>query len=501
MKLKLLLSTSLFLVGTHLAKAQATYGTWVGANGATPFEYNVATGTLGATYASEATAKSSISTGVTNNFLAAPGSGSVKVFAAGSAGPGFTIDGSKLTFAASNLAGSPNKFALYGVANTSAVTSLFFKLSFNNTTTNSNTNLRTVVNIGFGKTTIGNVFENDAQMWNDALPGVFGGFRFQIGGVPNGGVRFDRSATNPTSPYGYTSADAPASPSNNSNTIFSKTDEMDIEIYCNNSNLPKNYTRGANNYTLPARTYNVFVRGILLETQIVNGTTISNLPASSEIGVNEKIDAVFIGGHNLQAGSSGNISISNIKFGWIPQNVLPVELSSFTGKKINKGAQLNWSTAAEKDNAYFEILRASEDGVFKEIDRVDGKGNSNENSSYQFVDNKPLNGTNYYKLKQVDLNGDSKEYGPVTVTFDLVASKLAAFVNADNNLLLTYNAIENANAEIAIVDLNGKKLISQNVGLVKGLNQAKLNVSTLPKGLYVVKIGAKGNNSTAKFIK
>lgn len=501
MKLKLLLSTGLLLVGTHLAKAQATFGTWQGATGATPFEYNIATGTLGASYVSEATAKSSISSGATNNFLVAPSSGSVKVFAAASAGAGFTIDGSKLTFAASQLGGSPNKFALYGVSGATAVTSVFFKLSFNNTTTNSNTNLRTVVNIGFGKTATGNIFENDAQMWNDALPGVFGGFRFQIGGVPNGGVRFDRSATNPASPYGYTSADAPASPSNNSNTIFSKVDEMDIEIYCNNSNLPRSYSRGAINYTLPARTYNVFVRGVLLETQITTGVTISNLPASSEIAVNEKIDAVFIGGHNLQAGSSGNISISNIKFGWIPQNVLPVELSGFTAKKVNNGIQLNWATASEKDNDYFEVLRASEDGVFKAIDKVNGKGTTSGNSNYQFVDHNPLNGNNYYKLKQVDLNGNSKEYGPVIVNFDLAASKLAASVNTDHHLLLTYQASENANADISIVDLNGKKLIAQKVNLTKGLNQAKLDVSSLPKGLYVVKLGTNGNNSTTKFVK
>ncbi len=500
MKLKLLLSTSLLFAGAYLVKAQATYGTWAGQSNATPFEYTIAAGTLGATYASETTAKSSISTGATNNYLSAPNSGSAKVFAAASAGAGFTIDASKLTFAASSLGGSPNKFALYGVGNTSAVTSLFFKLSFNNTTTNANTSLRTVVNIGFGKTATGNVFENDAQMWNDALPGVFGGFRFQIGGVPNGGVRFDRSAVNSASPYGYTSADAPVSP-NNSNTIFSKIDEMDIEIYCNNSSLPRNYSRGAINYTLPARTYNVFVKGILLETQITTGVTISNLPASTEIAANEKIDAIFIAGHNLQAGSSGNISISNIKFGWIPQGVLPVELSTFTGKKVNNGAQLNWSTASEKDNAYFEVLRASEDGVFKTIDKVNGKGTTSETSNYQFVDQNPLNGNNYYKLKQVDRNGDSKEYGLVSVSFDLATSKLAASVNADHHLLLTYQAAENANGEVTIVDLNGKKLIAQKVSLTKGLNQAKLDVSALPKGLYVVKLGAKGNNSTTKFIK
>lgn len=497
MKFKILLSTGLILAGAHFAKAQ-TYGTWQGALQATPFEYNIAEGTSGTTYASEATPKSSVSTSPTAGFLAFPSSGTAKVFAAGSVGAGFTIGGSKLTFSASSLAGSPNKFALYGVGNTSAVTSLFFKLNFNNTTTNINSSLRTVVNIGFGKSATGNVFENDAQMWNDVLPGVFGGFRFQIGGVPNGGVRYDRSATNPGSPYGYTSADAPASPSNNSNTLFSKTEEMDIEIYCNNSNLTRYYSRGANNYTLPARTYNVFIKGILLETQITTGITISNLPASTEIIANEKIDALFVAGHNLASGSSGNISISDIKFGWIPESVLPVDLTSFTGKKVINGVQLNWSTASEKDNAYFEVLRAAEDGVFKAIDKVNAKGSGN----YQFVDNNPLNGKNYYKLKQVDLNGDSKEFSTIVpIDFDLQTNKLTAFINNDNKLLLSYTASANSNANLTISDLSGKKLLSNKVTLSKGANQPTIDVSKLPNGLYVVSLTENNNVSAAKFIK
>ncbi|MDQ8003565.1 MAG: T9SS type A sorting domain-containing protein [Pedobacter sp.] len=498
MKLKLLLSTGLLLVGTHLAKAQATYGTWVGASQATSFDYNVAAGTLGANYASEALAKTSLSTTSSVGFLVAPSSGTAKVHTAASAGPGFTIDGSKLTFSASNLAGNANKFAIYGLENTSAVTSIFFRLNFNNADTQpvANASERTQITIAFGKSSADNIFENNSQMWDQVLTGIFGGFRFQIGGLPNGGVRHYR--TNVGSPYGYTGADAPS----NSNTIFNKTSDLDVEIYCNNTATDKQYSRlGGAPITLPGRTYNVYVNGVLLIVQITAPNQISNIPASAEIAADTKIDAMFISGYNLKSGSVGNISISNIKFGWIPESVLPADLTSFTGKKTSNGAELNWATASEKDNDYFEVLRASQDGVFKAIDKVNGKGTTNGNSNYQFVDQNPLNGNNYYKLKQVDLNGNSKEYGPVIVSFDLTTSKLAASVNADHHLLLTYQATENTNADITIVDLNGKKLISQKMNFTKGLNQAKLDVSALPKGLYLIKLGAKGNNSAAKFIK
>jgi len=494
MKLKLLLSTSLLLGAAYLTKAQ-TYGQWQGATAATSFDYNIAVGTLGASYAASATAKSSESTSITAGYLGSPASGTARVFTSANGGGGFVINSAKLVQTASLTDATLNKFALHSIANTSAVTSIFLKIRIE-----SSPNGGTAI-IGFGKAgesvlPADDVFTNDKQA-NVAVgarePGLFGAIRLQPGNSQtNTGVRYLRTSDNT---FRYTD---PAS-GGTSYTAFPKATDFYIEIYCNNSVASRSYTRNSITYTLPSRTYNIFSNDILLTAlNQPGGTLISNIP-STELDLGEKIDAIFIATHNA-ASNQLITSVSDVKFGWVPQNVLPVELGSFTGKKISIGAQLNWSTAAEKDNAYFEVLRASENGVFKAIDRVDGKGNSNVYSNYQFVDNNPLSGNNYYKLKQVDRNGDSKEYGPVIVNFDLAGSKLAAFVSA-GHLLLNYEANESANAEVMIIDLSGKTLISRKVGLVKGLNQAKLDVSVLPKGLYVVKIGKSGNSGTAKFIK
>lgn len=499
MKLKLLLSTGLLLVGTHLAKAQATYGTWVGQSNATPFEYNIAAGTLGATFTSTNADQASLSTSPNSAYLAFPSSGSARAFTSANGGGAFTIDGSTLSFTASNS--GVNKFSLYGVNGTSAVTSIFFKLKIDGPASSG------TVMIGFGKTGVAvpaeDIFSNGKQLTvgdtNPRFPDLFGAFRSQPGGSQaNTGAYFFRTSDNT-----YRFSDPGLG---NSYAAFKKNLSQNIEIYCNNTTVPRSYSRGVdNNYTLPPRTYNVFVDGVRLEVAS-NTPTVGifpltyNIPASAEFAAGEKLDAIFVGGN----GSGSNnlvISISDIKFGWIPQNVLPVELSSFTGKKTSSGAELNWATASEKNNSHFEILRASQDGVFKAIDKVNGKGNSDANSNYQFTDNNPLTGKNYYKLKQVGVNGNSKEYGPVVVTFDLETNKLTTYLNADQQLLLTYKSLENTQADLVIADLSGKKLIVQKVALSKGVNQPKVDVSVLPKGLYVVKIGAKGNVGAAKFVK
>lgn len=481
MKLKFLLSTSLLLVGAYLAKGQ-TYGTWAGQSNATPFEYSIAAGTLGSTYSAIATAQSSESTSPTAGFLSYPSSGTAKVSTGENAGGGFTISGNKLTMAASSLGGSPNKFGLHSISGTSAVTSIFFKLSLNGSPSGG-TGI-----IAFGSST-GTIFTNNNQLWNTAGPGVFGALRFQPGNTQsNTGVRYYRGVND----YGYTD---PAV-GGNSYTLFTKTGDLDIEIYCNNTNVARYYNRGIGlDYTLPARTYNIFVNGTLFDTG-----SATNIAASDELVVDQKIDALFVAAHS-SSGNALSVSISDIKFGWIPENVLPVELTSFTGKKVANGVQLNWATASEKDNAYFEVLRAADDGIFRVIDKVNGKGNGSANTNYQFVDKSPLNGKNYYKLKQVDLNGNYREFGPELVTFDLETSKLNAFVNSENKLLLSYTASANAKASLTVADLSGKKLVNSEIVLSKGINQPVVDVSKLRNGLYIVRLAENNNITATKFIK
>ncbi len=96
---------------------------------------------------------------------------------------------------------------------------------------------------------------------------------------------------------------------------------------------------------------------------------------------------------------------------------LPVELTSFTGIAFDDHNQLEWVTASEMNNDYFDVQR-SDDGIsFHEIGQVDGAGNSTQTLRYSFGDYAPLEGTNYYRLKQVDFNGAVSYSGIITIEF------------------------------------------------------------------------------------
>lgn len=83
-------------------------------------------------------------------------------------------------------------------------------------------------------------------------------------------------------------------------------------------------------------------------------------------------------------------------------NTLPVKLINFDGKNTDSGNELNWTTAVEISNDYFDVERSVDGKTFESIGRVDGNGNSTVLTHYQFIDAKPLAGVSYYRLHQVD---------------------------------------------------------------------------------------------------
>ncbi|MFM2156796.1 MAG: hypothetical protein RL516_1545 [Bacteroidota bacterium] len=95
--------------------------------------------------------------------------------------------------------------------------------------------------------------------------------------------------------------------------------------------------------------------------------------------------------------------VSNISpMGPLP---LPIELVDFRGKYSNNQSVLSWVTASEKDNDYFILERSENAHDFTQIGKIDGAGNSNSFLNYQFIDVKPINQVAYYRLKQVDFDG------------------------------------------------------------------------------------------------
>lgn len=114
---------------------------------------------------------------------------------------------------------------------------------------------------------------------------------------------------------------------------------------------------------------------------------------------------------------SGNIIGSDVLNGLfvlsLSNDALPVSWHQFQAYRQNKTGILEWSTLTETNNDYFQIERKTSDR-FEPIGQVQGAGNSLSENSYRFVDTDLQAGANYYRIKQVDYNGQFS-YSPIRI--------------------------------------------------------------------------------------
>jgi hypothetical protein len=173
---------------------------------------------------------------------------------------------------------------------------------------------------------------------------------------------------------------------------------------------------------------------------------------------------------------------------------LPVELISFNGYATTKGSRLTWQTAMEKNNEGFEIQRSFNGRDWENIGFVIGKGTTQENQDYQFMDEQPRDGVNYYRLKQIDFDGRSDYSTIVNVEHESAQSKLRIFPNPIKDELNIISGQGNA----TIYNILGqpvKQLVIKN-------EQSKINASDLASGQYILHIQQpNGQVITKRFMK
>jgi hypothetical protein len=109
---------------------------------------------------------------------------------------------------------------------------------------------------------------------------------------------------------------------------------------------------------------------------------------------------------------------------------LPVELVSFEGQNIDEINFLDWETASESNSDIFEIEWSVDGEFWRPIGDVKAAGNSTESITYNFKHEDYQKGLNYYRLVQIDYNGDSKIYGPIAIDNREKEKHIIKYVNS-----------------------------------------------------------------------
>ncbi len=182
----------------------------------------------------------------------------------------------------------------------------------------------------------------------------------------------------------------------------------------------------------------------------------------------------------------------------IMANTLPVEMIRFTAKKIeDNSVQLDWTTASEYNNDYFEVQRSTNAKTWETIGKVKGNGNSHKLISYTFPDKNPYTGQNYYRLKQVDFSKKADFSAVVTVKIEAEEKQPENSISQNSFTLYPNPAkeefwirserdfSETGTASVEIYNLSGDMI---NTEPLEG-NLHRVDLRDQPNGLYLVKLG------------
>ncbi|MDR6803513.1 hypothetical protein J2Y45_000783 [Dyadobacter sp. BE34] len=182
---------------------------------------------------------------------------------------------------------------------------------------------------------------------------------------------------------------------------------------------------------------------------------------------------------------------------------LPVNLISFNAKAAGTKVEVTWKTASERNNSHFIIERSYNARNFEEVGRVEGKGDSNSEVSYSFTDSKPLAGTSYYRLKQVDFDSvveGSVQKGEETLSriVSVELDKTSAMSVAPNPSTEYFEIKLDVPTKISkwrLVDINGRLVKDNGTG-------SRVDLSNLSPGEYIVEVvTANGDKYIKKVIK
>jgi len=176
---------------------------------------------------------------------------------------------------------------------------------------------------------------------------------------------------------------------------------------------------------------------------------------------------------------------------------LPVKLISFEGSRAGTTNLLTWATSSEENNNYFQIERSSDGKNFSSIGQVSGEGTTSMQHSYKYTDNSPVNGTNYYRLKQVDFNGAS-EYSHTIVLQNTSsdAANIAVYPNPNNGSFSVDLMNPGLSYTLEVTDIQGRQVYSNS-----GASAPEtVKVTGLTQDLYIVQVTIDNQVITKKVV-
>jgi len=181
---------------------------------------------------------------------------------------------------------------------------------------------------------------------------------------------------------------------------------------------------------------------------------------------------------------------------------IPVTWLDFTGRKGNNNSSsvLNWRVN-EYNNAYYVVERSADGVNFRSIGQLNATRDGNGRLvQYIFNDMKPISGRNFYRIRQVDVDGSFSFSPIVSLEFDRAAGTWSIFPNPARDQVQINARVDARQVQVEILDGAGKRVARQQVGAVQRGQVIQLGTANLARGMYTVRIVSEAGVVTEKLM-
>ena len=180
---------------------------------------------------------------------------------------------------------------------------------------------------------------------------------------------------------------------------------------------------------------------------------------------------------------------------------LPIELTNFNAECNNNKVAINWATASETNNDYFNIEKSNDAVSFNSIAKITGAGTTSVSHNYSYTDAGANAGEAYYRLKQTDFNGHTTTFNTISTECEQAANAIVSRYNSQTGSITIDIASDMAaNYTVQLYDVLGKRIFSRQFFADKGTTNYSIDVSSIHSGIYFLSVENGSDRTTKKLI-
>lgn len=232
-----------------------------------------------------------------------------------------------------------------------------------------------------------------------------------------------------------------------------------------------------------------------------NGSKITFTPGTdiNNFSVNIPLGSISQGPHTFYIRSRQNPWSFSAFVPFLYSSPLPVTWLYVRGELKSDKSYIDWATANEQDAEKFFIEHSTDGRQFTTAGEVKATGNSSTTKQYQFIHTSPAKGMNYYRIRQVDKNGDFTYSKALHLLYHPDKKELLVAPNPATDQVYVISSTGRNISKAELYDLSGKQVF------VKQLNPGQqvysLDISTIQKGVYILKLYEDTGVTTQRILK